>query len=152
TLIAQTAGAKIADIMNACQDELSHGAEIQEAAQKSGMRYAHVPAIDRNGLDPEGKPTVAPNNDEFRSEVFKKEIGEYGDPEQAKNGLGFVIKVNGATPPKLKPLESVRAQVLAAWTSEQQAGQLRAKAQSLAAEVGQQQDLSSVAQGLGAKV
>lgn len=152
SLLAQTAGAKIADMMNACQDELSHGAEIQEAAQKSGMHYAHVPAMDRNGLDPEGKPTVGPNNDEFRSEAFKKEIGEYGDPEQAKNGLAFVIKVNGATPPKLKPLDSVRAQVLAAWTAEQQATQLRAKAQSLAAEANKQQDLSSIGRAIGAKV
>ncbi len=152
SLLAQTAGAKIADIMNASQDALSHGAEIQEAAQKSGMHYAHVPAMDRSGLDPEGKPTVGPNNDEFRSEVFKKEVGEYGDPEQAKNGLAFVIKVNGVTPPKLKPLGSVRAQVLAAWTEDQQAAELRGKAQSLAAEAGKQQDLSNVARSIGAKI
>jgi peptidyl-prolyl cis-trans isomerase D len=152
SLLAQTAGAKIADMMNTCQDELSHGAEIQEAAQKSGMHYAHLAAMDRNGLDPEGKPTVGPNNDEFRSEVFKKEVGEYGDPEQAKNGLAFVIKVNGVTPPKLKPLESVRAQVLAGWTADQQAAQLSAKAQSLASEAGKQQDLSSIARSIGAKI
>jgi peptidyl-prolyl cis-trans isomerase D len=152
SLLAQTAGAKIADMMNTCQDELSHGAEIQEAAQKSGMHFAHVPAMDRAGLDPDGRPILGPNNDEFRSEVFKKEIGEYGDPEQAKSGLAFVIKVNGATPPKLKLLDSVRAQVLAAWTADEQAAQLRAKAQSLQVEANQRQDLSSVAQSIGAKV
>jgi peptidyl-prolyl cis-trans isomerase D len=152
TLLAQTAGAKIADMMNACQDELSHGAEIQEAAQKSGMHYARVTAMDRNGLDPEGKPTVGPNNDEFRSEVFKKEIGEYGDPEQAKSGLAFVIKVNGTTPPKLRPFDSERARVLAAWTADQQAARLRGKAQALAADVGKQQDFSGVARSIAAKV
>jgi peptidyl-prolyl cis-trans isomerase D len=152
SLLAQTAGAKIADMMNAAQDELSHGAEIQEASQKSGMHYAHVPAMDRSGLDLQGKPAGGPTNEEFRSEVFKKEVGEYGDPEQAKDGLAFVIKVNGVTPPKLRPLESVRSQVLAAWTTDQMAAQLRANAQSLATEAGRQQDLSSIARSIGAKI
>jgi peptidyl-prolyl cis-trans isomerase D len=152
SLLAQMAGAKIADMMNAAQDVLGTGAEIQEAAAKSGMHYAHVSAIDKSGLGSDGKPTATPNDPEFRSEVFKKEVGEYGDPEQAKSGLAFVIKVNGVTPPKLKALDGVRAEVVAAWTADQQAAQLRAKAQSLAAQAGKSPDLSSVAQSLGTKV
>ena len=150
TLLAQTESAKIADMMNAAQDTLGTGAEIQEVAAKSGMKYAHIAAIDRSGLGPDGKPVQAPNDDQFRSEVFKAEVGEYGDPEQSKSGLAFVIKVNGVTPPKLKSLSDVRDAVLAAWTKEHQSELLREKAMTLAGSIHDPKSLATAAQAIGA--
>jgi len=150
SLMQQSAAAKIADMMNAAQDSLGTGAEIQEVAAKSGMKYAHIPAMDRNGLGPDGKPVTAPNDDQFRSEVFKSEVGEYGDPEQSKSGLAFVIKINGVTPPKLKPLAEVRDEVLAAWTAGQQARALGAKAQSIADSVHDEASLERAAHSVNA--
>jgi peptidyl-prolyl cis-trans isomerase D len=151
TLMAQTAGAKIADIMNAAQDSLGTGAEIQEVASKSGMHFAHVSAMDQRGLDPNGKPVASPNDPQFRAEAFKAEIGDIGDPEQSKSGLAFVIKVNGVTPPKLKPLDSIRAQVLADWTADQQVTQLKARAQKLAEEASAAHAMSLVSEALDTK-
>ncbi|MBV9331301.1 MAG: peptidylprolyl isomerase [Alphaproteobacteria bacterium] len=152
SLMTRMAAAKIADMMNACQDALGTGAEIQQAAMKSGMKFAHVPAIDRSGLGPDGKPVAAPDDDQFRAEVFKAEVGEYGDPEQAKSGLAFVIKVNGVTPPKLKPLGEVRPAVLSAWMNEHRAAALRDRARALAAQADRGQDFSHLAQSAGASV
>jgi len=152
SLLAQAAAAKVVDIMNACQDSLSTGAEIQEAAVRSGMHFVHVSATDRTGLGPDGTRSAAPDNDELRAEVFKAEVGDIGDPFQSKDGHAFAIKVNGVTPPKLKPLDAVRAQAAARWTAEQRAAQLRAKAQTLAAQANARQDLARTAQSVGAKI
>ena len=152
SILKQLEAAKIADMMNAGQDAIGTGAEIQEAAQRSGMHFIHVTAIDRNGLGPDGKPTGAPDNDDLRSELFKAEVGDIGDPFQAKDGSAFAIKVNGVTPPKLKPLDAVRADAVAQWTREQQRAQLAAKAQALAAQANTSQDLSSIAHAVDGKV
>src|SRR5258706_948076 len=116
------------------------------------MHYLHVAAMDSNGLASDGKPSAAPNNADLRNEVFKAEVGDIGDPFQSKDGHAFAIKVNGVTPPTLRPLDAVRAQALAQWTSEQRTAQLRAKAQALAGDAGRLQDLSAAARSIGAKV
>jgi peptidyl-prolyl cis-trans isomerase D len=153
SLLQQTAAAKVADMMNAAQDSLGTGAEIQEVAQKSGMHYEHVAAMDRNGLDMDGKSIPGPSDDDqFRSEVFRAEVGEYGDPEQSKSGLAFVIKVNGVTPPKLKPLQSVRSEVLAAWSADRQGSLLRAKADALAQKASDGPSFQVAAKEAGASV
>jgi peptidyl-prolyl cis-trans isomerase D len=152
TLLDRTAAAKVSDITNAAQDAIGTGAEIQEIAAKSGMHSAHVGAMDRNGLGPDGKAIAAPTDDQFRTEVFKAEIGDIGDPEVAKSGLAFVIKVDGVTPPRVKSLDSIRSQVLADWTAEQQVAQLKARAQNLAAEATAAHNMSLVSEALGAKV
>jgi peptidyl-prolyl cis-trans isomerase D len=152
SLLAQLESAKIADIMNACQDALGTGAEIQEAAQRAGMHFVHVATIDKSGLGSDGKPSGAPDNQDLRSQIFKAEVGDIGDPFQSKDGSAFAIKVNGVTPPKLKPLDEVRSAATAQWTSEQQDARLAVKAQSLAVRAGQSQDLSAIARDVGGKV
>jgi len=62
-----------------------------------------------------------------------------------------VLKVDGTTPPKLKPLDSVRAQVTAAWTKEQVAKILAAKAKELTAKANAEKSLAGVAAALGVK-
>jgi peptidyl-prolyl cis-trans isomerase D len=152
SLLTQLEAARVADIMNAAQDALGTGIEVNEAAQRSGMHFVHVAAMDGNGLSPDGKASAAPNNEELRAEVFKAEVGDIGDPFQSKDGHAFAIKVNGVTPPKLKPLDTVRTQALAHWTAGQQAARLSAKAQALATQANAAQDLSPVAQTIGGKV
>jgi peptidyl-prolyl cis-trans isomerase D len=152
SLLKQLEAAKIADMMNAAQDTIGTGAEIQEAAQRSGMHFVHVAAIDRNGLGPDGKPSGVPDSEDLRSELFKAEVGDVEDPFQAKDGSAFAIKVNGVTPPKLKPLDAVRADAVSGWTREQQRAQLAAKVQALAVQANASQDLTSIAREIGAKV
>ena len=61
----------------------------------------------------------------------------------------IAVKVNGVTPPKLKPLDQVRAQALAAWTQEQQrqaAGHARPRA--LTAQAQKEKSLDGIAKAL----
>lgn len=145
------ASAKLNDVANAYTDARDTGLEVKDAAAKAGMHYARVSAVDANGLDPSGKP-AGPTSDEFRQQVQHADVGEPGDPFPAKDGNFYAIKVEGITPSKLKPLDQVRAQVLAQWTKEQQLLALKKKAEALAAQAGHDQDLANAARSAGVAV
>jgi peptidyl-prolyl cis-trans isomerase D len=151
-LLLELGQSKLTDITNAYTDASSSGLSLTEAAQKAGMHVGRVAAMDAKGLGPDGVKTAAPDDPDFRSQVFRAEAGEDGDPQPAKSGFYFVVLVNGTTPPKLKPLDQVRPQALAAWTAQQQAILLKKKAQDLAAQANREKSLDGVAKAIGAKV
>ncbi|MEI9992155.1 MAG: SurA N-terminal domain-containing protein [Rhizomicrobium sp.] len=148
----ELAQAKIVDMANVYTDAVAGGAGIQEAAQKAGMHYVHVAAIDPQGLAPDGGAALSPANPELVAAIFKAEVGEDGDPFSTQDGSSFAIRVDGVTPPKLKPLDAVRAQAAARWTAEQKARLLQAKAAALAARANQEGSLAGVAALIGAPI
>ena len=75
-------------------------------------------------------------------------MGEDSDPSPTKAGDYFVAHVNGVTPPKLKPLDQVRAQAIVDWTNEQRGKLLAAKALALAAQAEKDKSLDNVAKEL----
>ncbi|HUO98919.1 MAG TPA: SurA N-terminal domain-containing protein [Rhizomicrobium sp.] len=150
-IIAELAQSKLTDVANAYTDASSSGLSLQEAAKKVGMHVAHVTAMDINGYAPDGTKTTAPDDPEFRKLVFRAEPGEEGDPQALKTGM-YVISVNGAIPPKLRPLDQVRVQALADWTGEQRAILMKQKAQDLTAMVNRDQSIVGAAKSIGASV
>jgi peptidyl-prolyl cis-trans isomerase D len=151
-LVLEQAQSKLTDVSNAYTDASSSGLSLLEAAKKSGMHSTRIAAMDNKGLDPSGAKTQAPDDAEFRAMVFRAEPGEDGDPQPTKAGVYYVVSVNGSTPPKLKPLDQVRAQALEAWTAEQRAILLKKKAQELAAQANREHSLDGIAKLIGAKV
>src|SRR3954470_4855368 len=89
--------------------------DLDAAAKKANMKFGHVAAMDSKGLTPEGTPAEVPSDPEFLAAVFKADAGADNDPVSAKSGAYYVVRVNGTTPPKLKPLEQVRADATAQW-------------------------------------
>ena len=144
--------AKLTDISNAYTDASSSGLDLAEAAKKVGMHSGRVAAMDAQGLGPDGKKTAAPDDAEFRTFVFHTEAGESGDPQLTKSNYVFVVSVNGATPPKLKPLAEVRDRALAAWTAQERALRLKQKAQELAALANKDGSLDGAAKAIGATI
>jgi len=142
------AAAKIVDMANTYTDAIAGGAGIQEAAQKAGLHYVHVAAVDAQGTAPDGSKAI--DNPELVAAIFKAEVGEDGDPFSTQDGSSYAIRVDGVTPPKLKSLEAVRAQATAQWTDEQKLIQLKAKATALAARANMEGSLDSVAASVGA--
>ncbi|MGD0191701.1 MAG: SurA N-terminal domain-containing protein [Rhizomicrobium sp.] len=148
----QLAGAKISDAGNSFEDARAGGATFAEAAAKAGMRVIHVPAVDKNGMAPDGTKTNLPAAPEFQAQLAKAEVGQEGDPFLTTDGHSYAIKVNGVTPTKLKPLDSVRAQVVAAWTDDLRQRQLVDLAEHLAAKANAQHSLAGVAAEMHATV
>ncbi|HVZ90392.1 MAG TPA: SurA N-terminal domain-containing protein [Rhizomicrobium sp.] len=151
-LTEQMAQSKIVDAANAYTDAVSAGEDLPEAAKKAGMRVIHAPAVDSKGLAPDGSASALPADPELLAQIFNADVGESGDPFQTKLGRTYVIAVNGVTPPKLKPLDAVRAQALQAWTAERTAKLLQERAKQLAQEARKDGNLVHVAQSVGAPV
>ncbi|HEX4371573.1 MAG TPA: SurA N-terminal domain-containing protein, partial [Rhizomicrobium sp.] len=134
-LALQLAGAKITDMVNAFEDARSGGADLATAAKKVGMRSGRIAAVDRNGLGLDGQKVAdLPSDPEFVATAFTQEVGEDNDPFPAKSGAYYDIKVDGMTPAKLKPLDQVKADAVAAWIVGEKARQVAARAQILTAQ------------------
>jgi peptidyl-prolyl cis-trans isomerase D len=145
----QLAGAKITDMVNAFEDARSGGADIATAAKKVGMHSGRIAAVDRSGLGPDGQKVAdLPADPEFISTAFTQEVGEDNDPFPAKSGAYYDIKVDGVTPAKLKPLDQVKADAIAAWTTDEKAKQIALKARTLMAQAQKDGNLAGIAKEL----
>lgn len=148
----QLAQAKLTDVTNAFDDASAGGASLADSAKRAGMRVVHIPAVDANGLTTEGKKADLPTAADFLAQLKKSEVGEEGDPFPSSDGNVYVIRVNGTTPPRLKPLPEVRAQATAAWTAAWQKQRLMDTAKELIAAAKSANSLSPVADKVHAGV
>lgn len=143
----QMAAGKLVDIANAFQDARGGGDSMEDAAKKSGMKSGHV-VMDAAGLNPAGETAAAPADSEFRAQAFAAEVGEDGDVFATKTGSYYALKVNGVTPPKLKPLDAVKAAAIADWSNEQRTRMVAAKAEELTRTAQTQNSLAGIAAAL----
>jgi len=148
----ELAASKLSDMSNAYTDASSGGLALADAAKKVGMKTGRIAAIDLNGLGPDGQKVAAPDDQEFRNIAFHTEPGDEGDPQLAKSGALYVVSVNSITAPKLKPLEQVRPQALAAWTEQARITLLKKKAQDLTAQANREGSLDGASKAIGASV
>jgi peptidyl-prolyl cis-trans isomerase D len=148
----QLAQGKIVDIENAFTDAVSGGADIEAAAKKSGMHYSHITAVDAQGLTPDGVKAGLPTDPDLLAQIFKADIGDTTDPFQSSSGRTYAIAVLGVTPPKTRPLDSIRAVATKAWTEEQSAVLLKKRAADLTAQAKRENGLTGVARAIGAPI
>jgi len=144
-VMTQLATAKLTDVTNAFDDASAGGASLAEAAKRAGMRLIHIPAVDSKGLAPDGKKAGLPQSPDFLAQLKKSEVGEESDPFPSTDGSAYVIKVNGTTPPKLKPLSEVRDRVVAAWTDDWEKRRVATMAKELVAAATAAKSLAPVA-------
>jgi peptidyl-prolyl cis-trans isomerase D len=151
--VEQLAGAKITDISNAFEDARAGGASFSDAAIRVGMHVTHIPQVDiKTGLAPDGTKVNLPTSPEFLPQLAKSDIGVEGDPFPTTDGHAYAIKVNGVTPSRLKPLDSVRPQIVAAWTADQREHQLAKLAATLALKATADRSLTAIAAQLHTSV
>ncbi len=147
-VVGQLAQAKLTDVTNAFDDASAGGATMEQAAKRAGMRVIRIPSVDRQGLAPDGSKADLPTSPDFLAQLQHADVGEQGDPFPSVDGNVYIIKVNGVTPPKLKPLSAVRAEVSADLVAEAQLRALGAKAQALASQARADRTLAKVAADL----
>jgi len=140
------------DVINAYTDARSAGDDFAAAAKKAGMKVARIAGVDASGLKPDGGAADVPADPEFLPAIFKAEVGDDVDPFATKMGAYYTIHVNGVTPPKLKPLEQVRAQALNDYINDQRGKLLATKAQTLAAQARKDKSLDGIAKQLNVPV
>jgi peptidyl-prolyl cis-trans isomerase D len=152
TLKKQLAGGKLVDIANTYQEAIDGGDTLADAAKKAGMRVVHLPSVDAQGLAADGTKANLPDDPDFLPQVTQAEVGEEGEPFQTKTTNYYAIKVDGVTPPKLKPLDQVRARATDEWMTMQRQKRLEAKAKALAELATKDGTLANAAKTVGATV
>jgi peptidyl-prolyl cis-trans isomerase D len=135
------------------EDERSGGLRLGEIAQKLNMAAVTIPAVDRQGLDPDGKPvTGLPGGIDVIAPAFTAEIGSDADPLQIPGGGSVWIDVTNRKPPRERTLDEVRAQVEERWRNDEISKRLKAKATELLDKVKAVSSLNDAAAAAGLNV
>jgi len=147
-LVKARAGAKLADVANAFEDQRGSGAPITDVAMKLGLTVRHVVAADRNGMTPEGGRAEIPTQAAFIQQVFQTESGEESDLFMTDDGASYAVRVTGITQPSVKPLEQVREQVREGFLADARTKLLQTKVDGLAEQARKSTSLADVGRAL----
>ncbi|MDB5394349.1 MAG: peptidylprolyl isomerase [Rhodospirillales bacterium] len=141
-------------------DRLSGGAPMDEVASTVGAKPVKFGPLDIKGGDAKGETTAAdpakpgPTKPDptWVASAFQLQQGETSAFQDDKAGGYFAIRLDSVTPPALRPLADVRAQIVADWTKEQQAAQIAKRTEELAAKARGGAPLSQIATEAGQKM
>jgi len=131
-------------------DALGGGATLEQAAESLNLDLLTIPAVDSQGLAPDGTPVASlPEDPGFLSTVFNSETGEQTLMQETGDGY-FVLRVDEVTPSAPRPLETVRDQVAALWTHDRKAETVRGQAEAILAAVREGRTLQGASETVGA--
>ena len=139
-LSAQLARERAADLIygraNRVEDSLAAGMTLEQVARAHGLRLLSFPAIDSNGRGPEGEPLDLDGlPEEALQGAFDAGPGAMPRLTEARNGVFYALRLDGVTPPALRPFEAVVAEVRASWEREQRRRAMEEEAAALLAAV-----------------
>jgi len=149
TLVKARTGAKLTEIANKFEDVRGSGTSLEDAAMKQGLTVHKVAAVDRQGKTPEKTDADMPKVPQLLDQVFQTESGEDSDLFQSEDGQYFAVKVNGVTPPAVRPLDSVREEVKEGFIAEARTKLLQDKIRALADQAMKSGSLAEAGKALG---
>jgi peptidyl-prolyl cis-trans isomerase D len=118
----------IEDEIVAVDDLLVGGATIAELGDETPMQ---VGTLDYTGESGDGIAGYAA----FRAEVAQLDTGDFPEVRELSDGGIFAVQLDEIVPPALPPLADIRADVVTAWTADQQAQKLAALGEELAEQI-----------------
>jgi peptidyl-prolyl cis-trans isomerase D len=148
-LVKARVGAKLTEVANKLEDDRGSGDTLPEAAMKEGLSIHHVANVDRQGMTPERSQGDIPKVPALLDRAFMTETGEESDLFQSEDGQYFAVKVNGVTPPAVRPLDSVKEEVREAFMTDKRNQLLQAKVKALTDQATQAHGLAEAGKALG---
>jgi peptidyl-prolyl cis-trans isomerase D len=120
-------------MVNKLDDELAAGHPLEDIADEMKMRVIKIPAISAVGKTPDGKPPAElPNAADTLKTAFGLNNGEVSPVMDDKNGSYIVVRTDDITPSAIKPFDTVKQDVIAAWRAEEQDAVARTEAEKIA--------------------
>lgn len=156
-LAREAAPDAITRLANRFEDERAGSGQIDDAAQRAGLVAVKVPAMDREGRAPDGKPAVdaaqggLPQGGIVERAVFEAALNTDGPMLETPDGGIVFFRVTSISPPAVKPFEQVREQVVQAIVAEKRLAAAKAEAEAIQAKVKGGATLAAAA-GEGAEV
>jgi peptidyl-prolyl cis-trans isomerase D len=123
------------DLANRLEDFLGGGATLEEAANQLNLRVVKIAAVDKSGLERSGSRAKTLPGGNFLDIAFATAEGEDSLLTETGSDGYFVLRVDGITPPVLKPLDSIKTEVTEAWKAERRDEKSKESAKSVVARV-----------------
>lgn len=119
---------------NRLDDRLAGGASLEDLAKDLGLKLTKFAAVDSTGKDAGGADVAATLIDGARvvQTAFTLAPNAASSLIESRSGDFFIVRVDSIAPPALRPFETVRDQVAAAWKADRQAAKAAEKARELA--------------------
>jgi peptidyl-prolyl cis-trans isomerase D len=112
---------------NKIEDALAGGSSIEDVAQRFGLRLIQIDAMDANGRRPDGGAVEGlPTAQQVAQTAFGLQQGASSNLIETQGSDYFIARVDAVTPATLRPLDTIRGEVVAAWQADQRS-QLAAK-------------------------
>lgn len=119
--------------VNHWDDELAAGHSLDDIADALRLRLIKIPAIDADGLDPEGKaPSELPHREVVLREAFAQNAGDTSPVGDDNDGTYFVVRTNEVVPAGVPSLDDAKDKVLSAWRLNEQRTRALARAEKIA--------------------
>lgn len=137
---------------NQLEDARAGGASLEEAAKEFSLPIRTLTGIDRNGNAADGKPAAnLPADPQFLTDIFDTDEGSESDLRENKEGGYYVLRVDSVAPSALRPLNEVRADVIAAWRAQKTGEKLHTLATDMLNAVNAGKSLSDAGKALKLK-
>ncbi len=151
-LAIEASGRAIQELHDKVDDERGAGKSLQEIATALKLRFAEIPATDRNGRAPDGKAALdQPEWQTIVRAAFAPGAGIDREAVELQNGYVW-IDLAGTTPERQKPYEEVQADVKAQWLAAETKRALAAAAQAIVDKINGGTTVDAVATEQGLKV
>jgi len=135
---------------NRVEDSIAAGMTLEQVARAHGLRLLSYAAIDAAGRGPDGE---ALDLDGLPSEAlagaFDAGPGAIPRLTESREGAFYALRLDGITPPALRPFEAVEAEVRASWERDQRRRTMEGEAAVLLAQVGEGASLEEAARRRG---
>ena len=134
-------------------DRLTGGASMDEVGGTVGAKPAKFGPVSEKGEATNADAAKAAKPDPaWVATAFQTPQGETSSFQDDKNGGYYAVRVDNVTPPALRPLADVRAQIVTEWTKEQQAAQIAKRAADFLAKARSGTTLDQIAKESGGKL
>jgi peptidyl-prolyl cis-trans isomerase D len=150
-LKSKAARNKAYELSQKFDDARQAGASVADAARKAGVALQTVGPITGDGIGVDGKPNPLVN-DKIAKSAFAMRAGEDSDVQDAGSGEYFALHIDKVIAPALPALNEIRAPLTQALQRQQLIAALRAKADSLMAEIRAGKSMEVVAASIGSHV
>ena len=140
------------ELANKLEDSLGGGATLEETASQLNLKVVKFDAVDRSGKGKNSKPISNLPGGDFIGIAFSTEEGAESPLSETGNDGYFVLRVDGITAPVLKPLDTIKAEVIQAWKDEKRAEKSKQAATAIVARVNSGTLLNAIASEMGLEI
>lgn len=151
-IAAEKAIDSLYNLANQLEDELGGGSSLEEAAHALSLPITKQGDIDARGMTPGNSKVEGLPEGQFLETAFATPSGGESILTEAGNDGYFIVRVDTVTEPQLRPLQSVRSEVLEAWTAKQKRELARQQGVAMVDKLSEGGNFEALTSELGLKI